>query len=105
LWLSHAEDAAHCCRRTTSPGFSWVSHSLRKGVASKNGNENMWQNYQSMAASIESCIGAPHPIIKDMSNYAKSNDVNQEKYIEPTVSSFQVAWRFFGHLVPSRPFP
>jgi hypothetical protein len=36
-----------------------------------------------------------------MGGWAKNNSVTEGKYIDPTMTPSNVAWRFFGWLAPS----
>jgi hypothetical protein len=67
-------------------GFKRTSHSLRKG-----------------AASGASCIEAPLHVVKYMGGWAKNNSVTEGKYIDPTMTPTQAAWRYFGWLVLANP--
>jgi hypothetical protein len=62
-------------------GFTWTSHTLRKG-----------------AASAANCIGAPLPVIKYMGDWARKSSVTEGKHIDPAMTPSHAAWQFVGRL-------
>ena len=64
------------------PGFTWTSHSLRKG-----------------AASAANAINVVLTKIRYMGGWAKDSNVVHD-YIDPTMAPTPAALVFFGHLLP-----
>jgi hypothetical protein len=77
-WLSLA---CACVQHEPPPGFSWTSHSLRKG-----------------AASAANSIGVVLTKIRYMGGWAKDSNVVHD-YIDPTMAPSPAAQLFFGHLL------
>jgi hypothetical protein len=57
-------------------GFKLTLHILRKGAAR--------------------CIGTPLHVVKYMGGWAKNGSEIESKYIDPTMTPTQAAWRYFG---------
>lgn len=79
-WLTAAVQAVNC---HPPAGFSWSSHSLRKG-----------------AASAAHAIGVPLEKIRYMGGWSKTSMVVLD-YIDPTMQASEAAVLFFGHLMPA----
>jgi hypothetical protein len=82
-WLRAAYTAADCL---PPEGFSWTSHSLRKG-----------------AASAAHAIGARLTDIRFAGGWATTSNVLEAKYIDFTMQPSPAAWLFFGYLRKDTP--
>ena len=77
-WL---ELAYQSCDLSPPGGFSWLSHSLRKG-----------------AASAAHAILVPLTTIRFMGGWATTSNVLEAKYIDYAMRASPAAFLFFGHL-------
>lgn len=77
-WLS---EACAVTGHRPPPGFTWTSHSLRKG-----------------AASAANAINVVLPKIRYMGGWARDSDVVLD-YIDPTMAPTPAALLFFGHML------
>ena len=75
------ELAYQSCGLSPPEGFSWLSHSLRKG-----------------AASAAHAILVPLTTIRFMGGGATTSNVLEAKYIDYAMRASPAAFLFFGHL-------
>ena len=82
-WLQNAYAAAGY---NPPPGFSWTSHSLRKG-----------------SASAANAIKVPLPDIRYFGGWSTNSLVLEAKYIDFAMAPTKAAYIFFGHLKRDAP--